>query len=306
MWPPVRAPRRPAQRTSGAAAPDAAAGPRPYFYRVQVCAFFSSKTLAQICQWPLLDATVLCRRVTLESRRALAHERAFAQYCYRISCLRMCLWRKIKHPYGMHATPQAQAQSQVRGGHLATRPGLLHEGGEAAQARDAAEAFRRHVYVQGMYAKPLGAQACGCLQYAGSMHDAQEGPTAELGSQLMTACSPAVLQSHSAAQGQLPKAIYMRMQLLQAAVSVPDAERVPWPPDEAALGAAPPSMSEERRQQRLQAWVDRELRALLQSEDTAIVRAYVMGLVRGIGFSAASSSRGSAGQVLLGRPSHAS
>ena len=59
-------------------------------------------------------------------------------------------------------------------------------------------------------------------------------------------------------------------------------------------------MSEERRQQRLQAWVDRELRALLQSEDTAIVRAYVMGLVRGIGFSAASSSRSSAGQVLWG------
>ncbi len=53
---------------------------------------------------------------------------------------------------------QAQAQSQVRGGHLAGRGGLLHEGSEAAQRmqEDAAEAFRRHIYVQGLYAKPLG------------------------------------------------------------------------------------------------------------------------------------------------------
>jgi hypothetical protein len=45
-------------------------------------------------------------------------------------------------------------------------------------------------------------------------------------------------------------------------------------------------MPEERKQQRLEAWVDRELRALLQTDDIAIVRAYVMGLVRGIGFPA--------------------
>lgn len=44
-------------------------------------------------------------------------------------------------------------------------------------------------------------------------------------------------------------------------------------------------MSEERRAARLSAWVDRELRALLQTDDVAIVRAYVIGLVRGIGFS---------------------
>lgn len=43
-------------------------------------------------------------------------------------------------------------------------------------------------------------------------------------------------------------------------------------------------MSEERRAARLSAWVDRELRALLQTDDVAIVRAYVIGLVRGIGF----------------------
>lgn len=30
--------------------------------------------------------------------------------------------------------------------------------------------------------------------------------------------------------------------------------------------------------------MDRELRALLQTDDVAIVRAYVIGLVRGIGF----------------------
>ena len=39
------------------------------------------------------------------------------------------------------------------------------------------------------------------------------------------------------------------------------------------------------KQHRLEAWVDRELRALLQTDDVAIVRAYVMGLVRGIGFA---------------------
>ena len=50
------------------------------------------------------------------------------------------------------------------------------------------------------------------------------------------------------------------------------------------MAAAHPSMSEERRDARLSAWVDRELRALLQTDDVAIVRAYVMGLVRGIGF----------------------
>ena len=44
-------------------------------------------------------------------------------------------------------------------------------------------------------------------------------------------------------------------------------------------------MPEERKQHRLEAWVDRELRALLQTDDVAIVRAYVMGLVRGIGFA---------------------
>ena len=46
--------------------------------------------------------------------------------------------------------------------------------------------------------------------------------------------------------------------------------------------AVPPVM---RKQHRLEAWVDRELRALLQTDDVAIVRAYVMGLVRGIGFA---------------------
>ena len=44
-------------------------------------------------------------------------------------------------------------------------------------------------------------------------------------------------------------------------------------------------MSEDRRAARLSAWVDRELRSLLQTDDVAIVRAYVMGLVRGIGFA---------------------
>lgn len=44
-------------------------------------------------------------------------------------------------------------------------------------------------------------------------------------------------------------------------------------------------MPEDRKQHRLEAWVDRELRALLQTDDVAIVRAYVMGLVRGIGFA---------------------
>ncbi len=48
--------------------------------------------------------------------------------------------------------------------------------------------------------------------------------------------------------------------------------------------AVPPIMPEDRKQHRLEAWVDRELRALLQTDDVAIVRAYVMGLVRGIGF----------------------
>ena len=50
--------------------------------------------------------------------------------------------------------------------------------------------------------------------------------------------------------------------------------------------AVPPVIPEERKQQRMEAWVDRELRALLQTDDIAIVRAYVMGLVRGIGFAA--------------------
>ena len=50
--------------------------------------------------------------------------------------------------------------------------------------------------------------------------------------------------------------------------------------------AVPPVIPEERKQQRVEAWVDRELRALLQTNDIAIVRAYVMGLVRGIGFAA--------------------
>ena len=188
--------------------------------------------------------------------------------------------------------PQAQAQSQVRGGQSGGRPGRMHEGGEAAQVQDAAEAFRRHVYVEGLYAKPLGEQA------------ATAGPLQ--GHQLM--CKMGLSRHQSArwasmqpagnpAAEQLPRQPACRR---WRQLSSPDAEHVPWLPDEAALGAAPPSMSEERRQQRLQAWVDRELRALLQSEDTAIVRAYVMGLVRGIGFSTASSSRSSASQVLYG------
>ena len=53
----------------------------------------------------------------------------------------------------------------------------------------------------------------------------------------------------------------------------------------------PPIMPEERKQHRLEAWVDRELRALLQTDDVAIVRAYVMGLVRGIGFVGQQVSR---------------
>lgn len=61
------------------------------------------------------------------------------------------------------------------------------------------------------------------------------------------------------------------------------------------MGGAP-AMSEERREARLSAWVDRELRAVLQADDVAIVRAYVMGLVRGVGFSAASG-RASAGNA---------
>ena len=50
-------------------------------------------------------------------------------------------------------------------------------------------------------------------------------------------------------------------------------------------------MPEERKQHRLEAWVDRELRALLQTDDVAIVRAYVMGLVRGIGFASQQVNR---------------
>ncbi len=53
----------------------------------------------------------------------------------------------------------------------------------------------------------------------------------------------------------------------------------------ASAATGPPVMPEERKQHRLEAWVDRELRALLQTDDVAIVRAYVMSLVRGIGFA---------------------
>jgi hypothetical protein len=61
-------------------------------------------------------------------------------------------------------------------------------------------------------------------------------------------------------------------------------------------------MPEERRQARLQAWVERELRALLQTDDVAILRAYVMGLVRGIGFSSAAAvSRATATTAVNGR-----
>ena len=63
-------------------------------------------------------------------------------------------------------------------------------------------------------------------------------------------------------------------------------------------------MPEERKQHRLDAWVDRELRALLQTDDVAIVRAYVMGLVRGIGFVVQQVSRAQAhscGMSLGGR-----
>jgi hypothetical protein len=54
-------------------------------------------------------------------------------------------------------------------------------------------------------------------------------------------------------------------------------------------------MPEERRQQRLQAWVERELRSLLQTDDVAIVRAYVMGLVCGIGFAGRATNGGGRG-----------
>lgn len=59
--------------------------------------------------------------------------------------------------------------------------------------------------------------------------------------------------------------------------------------DSGALGV-PPTMPEERQHQRLQAWIERELRSLLQTNDVAIVRAYVMGLVRGIGFSSSAAA----------------
>ncbi|CAL8462766.1 g2299 [Coccomyxa elongata] len=113
----------------------------------------------------------------------------------------------LKEPRPYFYRVQAQAQSQVQGGPLAGRGGPRTSKG-LASLEDAAEAWRRHIYVQGLRAVPMG--------------------------------------------------------------------------DDVAAGH--PSMSEERRDARLSAWVDRELRALLQTDDVAIVRAYVMGLVRGIGF----------------------
>ena len=85
---------------------------------------------------------------------------------------------------------QAQAQSQVRGGHLAGRGGPLREGSEAARAQeDTAEAFRRHIYVQGLYAKPLGEQQCSCSSsppppLAGTCHTASQLLSMQWGSSL--------------------------------------------------------------------------------------------------------------------------
>ncbi|EIE26155.1 hypothetical protein COCSUDRAFT_40298 [Coccomyxa subellipsoidea C-169] len=114
----------------------------------------------------------------------------------------------LKEPRPYFYRVQAQAQSQVLGGPLAGRGGSRAVDGASSQ-QDAVEAWRRHVYVQGMRAVPM---------------------------------------------------------------------------EEAAV-AGQPGMSEDRRAARLSAWVDRELRSLLQTDDVAIVRAYVMGLVRGIGFA---------------------
>ncbi len=56
----------------------------------------------------------------------------------------------------MHADLlQAQAQSQVLGGPLAGRGGSRAVDGASSQ-QDAVEAWRRHVYVQGMRAVPMG------------------------------------------------------------------------------------------------------------------------------------------------------
>ncbi|CAL5223157.1 g5626 [Coccomyxa viridis] len=108
--------------------------------------------------------------------------------------------RSEPRPYFYRVQAQAQSQAQAAARDRAD---------VARSPQDAAEAWRRHIYVEGLYAQPM------------------EG-------------GPAV--------------------------------------------AVPPIMPEERKQHRLDAWVDRELRALLQTDDVAIVRAYVMGLVRGIGF----------------------
>ncbi|BDA50857.1 probable E3 ubiquitin-protein ligase IE61 at N-terminal half [Coccomyxa sp. Obi] len=121
----------------------------------------------------------------------------------------------LKEPRPYFYRVQAQAQSQVQGGPLAGRGGLRTSEG-VASLEDAAEAWRRHIYVQGLRASPMDGDAA----------------------------------------------------------------------------AGHPSMSEERRDARLSAWVDRELRALLQTDDVAIVRAYVMGLVRGIGFPRPSGGDG--------------
>lgn len=53
---------------------------------------------------------------------------------------------------------QAQAQSQARGGPLAGRGSAADAAADPALLQDAALAWRRHIYVQGLYAQPLGGE----------------------------------------------------------------------------------------------------------------------------------------------------
>ena len=94
-----------------------------------------SENQATLCSWPLSSEPRLRNGFSAPKEVQLAWQLA-------LHCL--CLVR------------QAQAQSQARGGGLAGRGNAADAAPDPALLQDAALAWRRHIYVQGLYAQPLG------------------------------------------------------------------------------------------------------------------------------------------------------
>ena len=167
---------------------------------------------------------------------------------------------------------QAQAQSQAQAAARERRD-------VTRSPQDAAETWRRHIYIEGLYAQPMGMAQNRMLRVFPFLAFHCCLPHMHMQELMMqTRRLQESMAGYCCCMSIFPL-LLRKFLLVKPTDYLPHAETGP-------AVAVPPVIPEERKQQRVEAWVDRELRALLQTDDIAIVRAYVMGLVRGIGFAA--------------------